>query len=131
MCIRDRWKSFDDRKAKSEAKGKIRGRGMATYIEMTAPGGFAPHDQALINWEKDGSVTLRTASHNHGQGHETTFAQIVSRVLGIPVERIRLRTSEPEYNLIANPTGGSRTLHGLGSAMHLSLIHISEPTRLL
>jgi carbon-monoxide dehydrogenase large subunit len=85
---------------------------------MTAPGGFAPHDQVLINWEADGSITLRTASHNHGQGHETTFAQIVSRVLGVPLNRIRLRTSEPGYNLVANPTGGSRTLHGLGSAMH-------------
>ena len=112
------WKNFEKRKTESKKQGKLRGRGMATYIEMTAPGGFAPHDQALINWEKDGSVTLRTASHNHGQGHETTFAQIVSRVLGIPVERIRLRTSEAEYNLVANPTGGSRTLHGLGSAMH-------------
>jgi carbon-monoxide dehydrogenase large subunit len=113
-----RWKGFDERKVKSRADGKLRGRGIATYIEMTAPGGFAPYDQAHITWEKDGSVTLRTASHNHGQGHETAFAQIVSRVLGIPVERIRLRTSEAEFNLTANPTGGSRTLHGLGSAMH-------------
>jgi len=112
------WKGFEERRRNSKAHGKLRGRGMATYIEMTAPGGFAPHDQVLVNWEADGRVTLRTASHNHGQGHETTFAQIVSRVLGIPVERIRLRTSEPEYNLVANPTGGSRTLHGLGSAMH-------------
>jgi carbon-monoxide dehydrogenase large subunit len=115
---RSDWKNFEKRKTASRKRGKLLGRGMATYIEMTAPGGFAPHDQALINWEEDGSVTLRTASHNHGQGHETTFAQIVSRVLGIPVERIRLRTSEPEFNLVANPTGGSRTLHGLGSAMH-------------
>ena len=112
------WKGFEQRRKKSVARGRLRGRGIATYIEMTAPGGFAPHDQALINWEADGSITLRTASHNHGQGHETTFAQIVSRVLGVPVEKIRLRTSEPEYNLVANPTGGSRTLHGLGSAMH-------------
>ena len=112
------WRNFSNRRKEAAARGRLRGRGMATYIEMTAPGGFAPHDQALINWENDGSVTLRTASHNHGQGHETTFAQIASRVLGIPAERIRLRTSEPEYNLVANPTGGSRTLHGLGSAMH-------------
>jgi aerobic carbon-monoxide dehydrogenase large subunit len=111
------WQSFAARKAKSQANGKLRGRGLATYIEMTAPGGFAPYDQAHITWEKDGSVTLRTASHNHGQGHETAFAQIVSTTLGIPIERIRLRTSEPEFNLTANPTGGSRTLHGLGSAM--------------
>src|SRR5688572_10089839 len=109
------WKGFEQRKAQSK---KLRGRGMATYIEMTAPGGFAPHDQVLIAWEQDGTITLRTASHNHGQGHETAFAQIVARVLGVPVNHIRLRTSEPEYNLVANPTGGSRTLHGLGSAMH-------------
>jgi len=111
------WKSFEERRRKSLANGKLRGRGIATYIEMTAPGGFAPYDQAHITWEDDGSVTLRTASHNHGQSHETTFAQIVSGVLGIPMEKIRLRTAEPDFNLTANPTGGSRTLHGLGSAM--------------
>jgi carbon-monoxide dehydrogenase large subunit len=112
------WEAFSRRKEDARKRGKLRGRGIATYIEMTAPGGFAPHDQVMIAWENDGSITLRTASHNHGQGHETTFAQIVSGVLGVPINRIRLRTSEPEYNLVANPTGGSRTLHGLGSAMH-------------
>ena len=116
--LRADWKGFDSRKKDSEKRGKLRGRGIATYIEMSAPGGFAPYDQVLVNWEKDGTITLRTASHNHGQGHETTFAQIVSRALGVPVERIRLKTSEPDFNLTANPTGGSRTLHGLGSAMH-------------
>ncbi len=112
------WSNFAQRKRESEKKGRLRGRGIATYIEMSAPGGFAPYDQVLVNWEKDGSITLRTASHSHGQGHETTFAQIVSRVLGVAPERIRLRTAEPDYDLVANPTGGSRTLHGLGSAMH-------------
>jgi carbon-monoxide dehydrogenase large subunit len=121
-----KWKGFEERKKQSQASGKLRGRGIATYIEMTAPGGFAPYDQAHMTWEADGTLTLRTASHNHGQGHETTFAQIVSRVLGIPVDRIRLRTSEPELNLVANPTGGSRTLHGLGSAMHWASQEIAK-----
>jgi carbon-monoxide dehydrogenase large subunit len=115
------WNGFEGRKKTSRANGRLRGRGIATYIEMTAPGGFAPYDQAHITWDMDGAnftgVTLRTASHNHGQSHETTFAQIVSGVLGIPMEKIRLRTAEPEFDLTANPTGGSRTLHGLGSAM--------------
>ena len=111
------WNNFEKRKSDSAKRGRLRGRGIATYIEMTAPGGFAPYDQAHITWDTDGGVTLRTASHNHGQSHETTFAQIVSAVLGIPMEKVRLRTSEPEFNLTANPTGGSRTLHGLGSAM--------------
>ena len=114
------WPGFAERKRQSQSRGRLRGRGIATYIEATAGGGFAPYDQAQLNWEADGSVTLRTASHNHGQGHETTFAQIVSGVLGIPMETIRLRTSEPEFDLVANPTGGSRTLHGLGSAMLLA-----------
>jgi len=111
------WQGFEARRAESAKRGRLRGRGMSSYIEATAAGGFAPYDQAHITWEKDGSVTLRTASHNHGQSHETTFAQVVSGVLGIPMERIRLRTSEPDYFMTSNPTGGSRTLHGLGSAM--------------
>jgi carbon-monoxide dehydrogenase large subunit len=111
------WNNFEKRKSESEKRGRLRGRGIATYIEMSAPGGFAAYDQALITWEADGGVTLRTASHNHGQSHETTFAQIVSGVLGIPMEKVRLRTAEPDFDLTANPTGGSRTLHGLGSAM--------------
>src|SRR4029077_11633787 len=111
------WSGFSSRQQQSKAKGRLRGRGIATYIEMTAPGGFAAYDQAHITWEDDGGVTLRTASHNHGQSHETTFAQIVSGVLGIPMDKIRLRTAEPDFDMTANPTGGSRTLHGLGSAM--------------
>src|SRR5688572_12591618 len=120
------WVGFEKRKKQSEKDGKLRGRGMATYIEMTAPGGFAPYDQAHLTWEGDGTLTLRTASHNHGQGHETTFAQIVSKALGLPVDRIRLRTSEPERDFVANPTGGSRTLHGLGSAMHWASLEVAK-----
>jgi carbon-monoxide dehydrogenase large subunit len=111
------WDGFAARRAESAKRGRLRGRGISTYIEATAAGGFAPYDQVVINWEKDGTVTLHTASHNHGQGHETTFAQIVGNIFGIPVTKFRLRTSEPDTNLVANPTGGSRTLHGLGSAM--------------
>jgi carbon-monoxide dehydrogenase large subunit len=120
------WDGFPARRAQSAKRGKLRGRGISTYIEATASGGFAPYDQVVINWEKDGTVTLRTASHNHGQGHETTFAQIVAGVLGIPMTRIRLRTSESDTNLVANPTGGSRTLHGLGSAMLLAAREIVQ-----
>ncbi|MEO8717484.1 MAG: molybdopterin cofactor-binding domain-containing protein, partial [Burkholderiales bacterium] len=120
------WDGFEKRRAASAKQGKLRGRGISTYIEATAPGGFAPYDQVLINWEKDGSVTLRTASHNHGQGHETAFAQIVAGVFGIPMTMFRLKTSEPDTNFVANPTGGSRTLHGLGSAMLLAAREIVQ-----
>ena len=120
------WDGFPARRAASAKLGRLRGRGISTYIEATAAGGFAPYDQVVINWEKDGTVTLHTASHNHGQGHETTFAQIVAGVLGVPITKFRLRTSEADTNLVANPTGGSRTLHGLGSAMLLAAREIVQ-----
>ena len=115
------WHGFVERKKASRARGKLRGRGISTYIEATASGGFAPYDQAHITWDAEGEnaggITLRTASHNHGQGHETTLAQIVCGVLGIPMEKVRLRTSEADFHMTANPTGGSRTVLGIGSAM--------------
>src|SRR5262249_24080743 len=114
------WNNFEKRKKESAQRGRIRGRGMSTYIEATASGGFAPYDQAHITWDEDGGITLRTASHNHGQGHETTLAQVVCSVLGLPLEKVRLRTSEAEHFMTSNPTGGSRTALGLGSAMLLA-----------
>src|SRR5204863_9942944 len=112
------WNASAARRSESAKRGRPRGRGISTYIEASASGGFAPFDQAHITWERDGTVTLRTASHNHGQGHETTLAQIVSGILGIPIEKVRLRTSEPDFFMVANPTGGSRPLPGIRSAMY-------------
>ena len=120
------WDRFERRRADSAQRGRLRGRGISTYIEATAPGGFAPYDQVVVNWEPDGTITLHTASHNHGQGHETAFAQIAARVLGVPMERFRLKTSELDTHLLANPTGGSRTLHGLGSAVLLAAREIVQ-----
>jgi len=125
------WQGFEKRRAAAARRGRLRGRGIATYIEASAAGGFAPYDQAHITWEKDGSVTLRTASHNHGQGHETTLAQVVAGVLGIPLESLRLRTSEADLPMTSNPTGGSRTLLGIGSAMYCAAQEIVQNGRAL
>ena len=88
---------------------------------MTAPGGFAPYDQAHVTWEDDGGVTLRTASHNHGQGHETTFAQIVSRRARHPDgedppahRRARFRPDrQPDRRLAHAARPGQRDVLGL------------------
>ncbi|HKX38395.1 MAG TPA: xanthine dehydrogenase family protein molybdopterin-binding subunit, partial [Burkholderiales bacterium] len=110
--VASQWKSFDSRREESRKRGKLRGRGIATYIEASGAGGFAPYDEARIDWDADGGVTLRAASHSHGQGHLTAYAQIVAGVLGIPMESVRLRTADPDMNMVGNPTGGSRSLLG-------------------
>jgi carbon-monoxide dehydrogenase large subunit len=113
------WTGFADRKKHSENQGKLRGRGMSTYIEATGAG-FAPQDQVEMRWSEDGAtLTLYAPTHNHGQGHETTFAQVVTRVLGIPLEAIRLRTAGPDFYIAGNATGGSRSLLAVGSVLLL------------
>ncbi len=118
------WKSFDQRKAESAKRGKLRGLGIATYIEATGAG-FAPHDQVELRWEgggndSDGRITIYAPTHNHGQGHETTFAQLLSGVLGLPLESFRLRTAGPEFYIAGNATGGSRSLLAVGSVVMLA-----------
>jgi aerobic carbon-monoxide dehydrogenase large subunit len=113
------WQGFDERKRHSEKNGKLRGRGMSTYIEATGAG-FAPHDEIQMRWSDDGAtLTLYAPTHSHGQGHETTYAQIVSRVLGIPAEAIRLRTAGADFYVAGNATGGSRSLLAVGSVFLL------------
>ena len=113
------WAGFSDRKKRSAKNGKLRGRGMSTYIEATGAG-FAPQDQIEMRWSEDGAtLTLFAPTHSHGQGHETTYAQIVSRVLGIPLAAIRLRTAGADFYITGNATGGSRSLLAVGSVLLL------------
>src|SRR3970282_1370343 len=87
----------------------------------TAPpgAGVAPQDQSEMRWGEDGGLTLYTPTHNHGQGHETTFAQIVGGVLGIAIEKITLRSAGADFYLLGNATGGSRSLAAVGSVFLL------------
>ena len=91
---------FKARKAASEAKGKKRGLGYSCYIEAC---GLAPSNIAgalgaraglfeagEVRVHPTGTVTVFTGSHSHGQGHETTFAQVVAAKLGIPVENVEI-----------------------------------------
>ncbi|HYR34032.1 MAG TPA: xanthine dehydrogenase family protein molybdopterin-binding subunit [Burkholderiales bacterium] len=112
------WQGFAGRKAESARRGKLRGRGMSTYIEATGAG-FAPQDQIEMRWSGDGAVTIYAPTHNHGQGHETTYAQLVSGVLGIPMEKVKLRTAGPEFYITGNATGGSRSLLAVGGVIFL------------
>jgi carbon-monoxide dehydrogenase large subunit len=117
------WDGFPRRKEAAKTHGRLRGRGMSTYIEATGAG-FAPQDQVELRWQfdemRDGTLTLYAPTHNHGQGHETSFAQVVTRELGVPLESVRLRTAGPEFYLTGNATGGSRSLLAVGSVLMLA-----------
>jgi len=111
------WDGFAARRAASEAAGKLRGRGLASYLEAT--GGF-PHEGAKIEFTGDGGIDLVVASQSQGQGHETSFVQVVAERLGVPFERIRLRQGDSDTAPLGLATIASRSMTMAGSAIALT-----------
>ncbi|NVO16487.1 MAG: xanthine dehydrogenase family protein molybdopterin-binding subunit [Rhodoplanes sp.] len=110
---------FGARKRESEARGKLRGIGLSAYIEAC---GIAPSqavgslgagvglwESAEVRVNPTGSVEVLTGSHSHGQGHETTFAQLVSGRLGIPIESISIVHGDTDKVQFGMGTYGSRS----------------------
>ncbi|MGI9418386.1 MAG: xanthine dehydrogenase family protein molybdopterin-binding subunit, partial [Geminicoccaceae bacterium] len=108
------WSGFADRRRKSEAKGRLRGRGLATYLEATAP----PRDEmGGIRFEASGRITLVTGTLDYGQGHASAFAQVISEQLGLPFERIDLVQGDSDQLIAGGGTGGSRSIMCSGKAL--------------
>ena len=118
---------YPARKAASEAKGLKRGIGYSAYIEAC---GLAPSNIAgalgaraglfeagEVRVHPTGKVTIFTGSHSHGQGHETTFAQVVADKLGIPMEDISIEHGDTGKVLFGMGTYGSRSLSVGGTAI--------------
>ena len=118
---------FPARKAASAANGKLRGIGFASYIEAC---GIAPsslvgalgaraglYEAATVRVNPTGSVSVMTGSHSHGQGHETTFAQVVASKLGIPADSVNIVHGDTDKVPFGMGTYGSRSLAVGGSAI--------------
>src|SRR5450432_1729369 len=112
-------KGFEARKRQSAHHGKLRGLGFATYIEAC---GIAPSqavgslgcgvglwESAEVRVNPTGSVEVLTGSHAHGQGHETTFAQVVSERLSIPIEIVCVEQAATDKVQFGMGTYGSRS----------------------
>jgi len=108
------WNGFAARRAESVARGKLRGLGIGSYLEVTAPQG---KEMGGIRFEPDGDVTMITGTLDYGQGHASPFAQVLVDRLGIPFERIKLLQGDSDELLFGGGTGGSRSIMSSGSAL--------------
>lgn len=104
---RSGWRSFEARRAEAAAAGKIRGLGMATYIEACAFPGSEPAHVALNG---DGTVTLLIGTQSNGQGHATAYAQLLAERLKIDIDRIRVHQGDTDRLAKGGGTGGSRSI---------------------
>ncbi len=121
------WDGFPARRAAAAARGKLRGIGISTYLEAC---GIAPsklvgqlgaraglYEVANVRVHPTGSVTVFTGTHSHGQGHETTFAQLVADQLGVPIDLVDVVHGDTSKIPFGMGTYGSRSLAVGGSAM--------------
>ncbi|HEV3395367.1 MAG TPA: molybdopterin cofactor-binding domain-containing protein, partial [Xanthobacteraceae bacterium] len=93
---------------------KLRGIGLGSYLEVTAP---PNKEMGGIRFEPDGTVTIITGTLDYGQGHASPFAQVLSEKLGVPFERIRLLQGDSDELVAGGGTGGSRSMYASGTAI--------------
>jgi len=130
---------FEARRREAIGRGKLRGIGIATYIEAC---GIAPsavvgslgaraglYESAAVRVHPSGSVSILTGSHSHGQGHETTFSQLVADRLGIPLESVEIVHGDTAKIPYGMGTYGSRSLAVGGSAIVKAMDKIVEKGR--
>ena len=101
------WKGFDKRLAASKAAGKIRGIGMATYIEACA---FAGSEPAHVELNGDGTITLKIGTQTNGQGHATAYAQFDLRQAQYRHRPIKMLQGDTDDLPSGGGTGGSRSI---------------------
>ncbi len=115
------WAGFAARAAAAKDRGKLRGIGLATYIE--ACGGNGP-ETANVRLEKDGTVSVLIGTQTTGQGHDTSYSQLIADQLGLPPDRIRMFQGDTDQIATGAGTGGS-------SSIPVGGVTVAEATRKL
>lgn len=110
------WSGFPARKNESEARGKLRGRGLSVYLESAA----IFNERMELRFDPGGDVTILAGTHSHGQGHETVYAQMVSDFLGVPFERVFFIQGDTDKVAMGRGTIGSRSITVGGAALRMA-----------
>ena len=132
------YKAFRKEQAEKRKQGKYLGIGLSTYLEICGLGPAAPTQantgvslwgMSVVNVHFTGKATVIIGSSPHGQGHETTFAQVASSALGIPVADIDVQHGDTAIGPMGMDTYGSRSTALDGSAVHVSSMKVVEKAK--
>src|SRR5712671_547412 len=120
------WSEFRKRRAESRKRGKLRGIGLANYIELTM--GY-PREWSRVTVEPGGVVEVAVGTLSSGQGHETSFAQCVSEWLGVPFEQIRLVQGDTDIIPVGGGSHSGRSMRMAGVCMGSAATSVVERSR--
>jgi carbon-monoxide dehydrogenase large subunit len=107
-------RGFARRRRDSKKRGKLRGLGVGSFLEVTAP---PSKEMGGITFNADGTVTIITGTLDFGQGHAAPFAQVLSERLGVPFDKIRLVQGDSDKLIVGGGTGGSKSIMHSGTAL--------------
>jgi aerobic carbon-monoxide dehydrogenase large subunit len=116
------WSGYAIRHAKSNAAGKLRGRGITYYVDNT--GVF--NERMEVRFDPSGELTILAGTLSHGQGHETTYAQMVGDWLGVAEDKIHLAQADTDEVAIGRGTYASRSMMIGGSALRAAADEVIE-----
>jgi carbon-monoxide dehydrogenase large subunit len=119
------WNGFAKRAAETKKEGKLRGRGIAYFLEEAA----VFNDRMVMRFDPSGMLTILAGTHSHGQGHETVYAQMASEWLGVPFESIRFVQGDTDAVPIGRGSYGSRSMHVGGNALKKAADNIIEKAK--
>jgi len=135
------YNGFEARRSEAAARGKYRGIGLSSYIEAC---GIAPsavvgalggrvglYESAVVRVDPTGTVSVFTGTHSHGQGHDTTFAQIVADKLGIPLGNVEIVHGDTNRIPFGMGTYGSRSLAVGGTAISKAVDKVIEKGKII
>jgi aerobic carbon-monoxide dehydrogenase large subunit len=122
------WRGFRKRLARAKKAGKLRGIGLATYVE--ACGNNGP-ETATVRLENDGSVTVLIGSQSTGQGHATAYAQLVAEHLGLPAERVAVVQGDTDRIASGVGTGGSSSITCGGASLDVAAKKLADNLKVL
>ena len=106
MDIAD-WKGFTARRREAKRRGKLLGRGLANYVESSIG---APREQARIKVQPEGRVDVVIGTQPSGQGHETSFAQVISDLLHVPAESVRIIVGDTDVVKVGGGSHSGRSM---------------------
>ena len=119
------WNGFAKRAAETKKLGRLRGRGIAYFLEEAA----VFNDRMVMRFDPSGMLTILAGTHSHGQGHETVYAQMASEWLGVPFENIRFVQGDTDAVPIGRGSYGSRSMHVGGNALKKAADNIIEKAK--
>jgi aerobic carbon-monoxide dehydrogenase large subunit len=119
------WSGFARRAAESKKNGKLRGRGIGYFLEEAA----VFNERMVLRFDPSGTLTIIAGTHSHGQGHHTTYAQMVSEWLGVSFESLRFVQGDTDEVPFGRGTYGSRSMHVGGNALKRAADAIVEKAK--